>query len=132
MRRLQRRTPARASCWAKVDEELKARHAEPLLRGHHRLVRRSDTTRRRPAQRHRLLDRGNPPRLHHRSAVSAGALQTVNVCYWHKADELNDTTRHQLLTQFGPCTTSLCSPDPPNSAGKSFSFGSPSRIGSTV
>jgi hypothetical protein len=26
----------------------------------------------------------------------------------------------------------ICSPDPPNSAGKSFSFGSPSRIGRTV
>src|SRR6266851_6096309 len=28
--------------------------------------------------------------------------------------------------------SAICSPDPPNSAGKSFSFGSPSRIGRTV
>jgi hypothetical protein len=28
--------------------------------------------------------------------------------------------------------SAICWPDPPNSAGKSFSFGSPSRIGSTV
>jgi hypothetical protein len=36
------------------------------------------------------------------------------------------------LFRIGPCYSARTSPEPPNSAGKSFSFGRPSLIGSTV
>src|SRR5262245_52377438 len=42
------------------------------------------------------------------------------------------TSRCALLLNYSGCYSATISPLPPNSAGKSFSLGSPSRIGSTV
>ena len=40
--------------------------------------------------------------------------------------------RNPALRRQQPAYSGTVSPEPPNSAGKSFSFGKPSRIGSTV
>ena len=49
-----------------------------------------------------------------------------------QADATNVASGDERTLDPGRCYSAMLSPDPPNSAGKSLSFGSPSRIGSTV
>jgi hypothetical protein len=49
--------------------------------------------------------------------------------------EMNAFTSGMCVSNLGsrpPRYSGSCSPDPPNSGGKSFSLGKPSRIGRTV
>ena len=58
------------------------------------------------------------------------AKQVESESFRQKDDGASRATMPAVAASSG--YSGICSPEPPNSAGKSFSFGKPSRIGNTV